>query len=569
LIDGEKKIQVIIAHALSTGVGLQTDKSFGVVMNKQLSLDLFDAHSGALSARLIDPEGNFIHLHSLVKPECEYQYFTELEIWGETVILLGTGLGYHLSKLNFDAVKTIVLIDFYNECVNFCEKRYFEQYKGQIVPVSHSTGNMHLLVDQVLNTGNTIQVIRHPASYYAQKEFYDTFLEVEKKKQNDTNKKSKILILYANFFLQEEIKNAVESCGLKAICFPYRKDMPLLEFEMSLQKTVEQEQPDIVLSVNMLGFDGSGVLTDLLRRKGIPLAVWFVDDPRPVLLHQRQFVSGNMIAFSWEKAYIPFLKSNGFTEVYYLPLATDPGMFSQVPSRLITTKIGFVGSSMGQEFLKTIEHRFIWHKELLPIVIECANAVCLHTDISPLLTFKEKCNNADVRFPYEDLRNETWLQSYIIHYASMLKRKQIMTALKNTGVEIYGDRSGWAELIGPDFLIHEDIDYRKELAGIYRSIGINVNITSCQMKTAVNQRVFDIPACGSFVINDYQEDLFELFDKEETVVYTSTDELIDKCTYYTIHSAERDAISRRARQRILKCHTYVERVRKIVTVVGG
>lgn len=58
---------------------------------------------------------------------------------------------------------------------------------------------------------------------------------------------------------------------------------------------------------------------------------------------------------------------------------------------------------------------------------------------------------------------------------------------------------------------------------------INVNQTSLQMRDAVNQRVFDCPAAGGFVITDNQPDLHEYFDvTREMVTYDSLGELSDK-----------------------------------------
>jgi spore maturation protein CgeB len=105
-----------------------------------------------------------------------------------------------------------------------------------------------------------------------------------------------------------------------------------------------------------------------------------------------------------------------------------------------------------------------------------------------------------------------------------------------------------------------DIDYRGGIADIYRSIAVNINITSCQMPTAVNQRVFDIPLCNGFVINDTQSDLDELFAPDEIVVYKSKEELISKIAFYRARETERRAVTQKTRARILSEHTYAHRV---------
>jgi len=177
------------------------------------------------------------------------------------------------------------------------------------------------------------------------------------------------------------------------------------------------------------------------------------------------------------------------------------------------------------------------------------------------------CADMSIDYPYTDTRNDTWFQSYIIHTASMMKRKALIERLIPYGIELFGDPEGWHTLLGKQVHCFPDIDYRTELASVYRGTMISVNSTSCQMVTAVNQRVFDIPACGGFVISDNQADIAELFAGDEIVVYESCEELIDKIRYYTEQESERVAISQKARSRVLKEHSVALRLRKIVASV--
>ena len=94
-----------------------------------MNLKIFKAQSGMLSAKLVKQDGATIHLHSLVKPEEEWKYFDGLQVWGDRLVLLGTGLGYHLSGI----VKKIphgcrvMLIDYYEELLKNCKKEFFSE----------------------------------------------------------------------------------------------------------------------------------------------------------------------------------------------------------------------------------------------------------------------------------------------------------------------------------------------------------------------------------------------------------------------------------------------------------
>jgi spore maturation protein CgeB len=88
------------------------------------------------------------------------------------------------------------------------------------------------------------------------------------------------------------------------------------------------------------------------------------------------------------------------------------------------------------------------------------------------------------------------------------------------------------------------------------------------MPSAVNQRVFDIPLAGSFVLSDDQKDLRELFDvPKEAVVYESLVDLREKIAYYLAHENERQAIVAAARKRIKSEHTYSDRIKKILQLL--
>jgi len=89
------------------------------------------------------------------------------------------------------------------------------------------------------------------------------------------------------------------------------------------------------------------------------------------------------------------------------------------------------------------------------------------------------------------------------------------------------------------------------------------------MKGAVNQRVFDVPASGGFVLTDAREQLARLFEPErETAVYASVGEIKDRVRHYLDHPAERRRITAAARQRILAHHTYAHRLETVCATMG-
>jgi spore maturation protein CgeB len=150
----------------------------------------------------------------------------------------------------------------------------------------------------------------------------------------------------------------------------------------------------------------------------------------------------------------------------------------------------------------------------------------------------------------------------------MKKRKRIITGLLDQGIETFGDPEGWKRLIGANIKTNPNVDYRNALCDTYRKICVNVNSTSSQMPSAVNQRVFDIPLCGSFVISDKQKDLGEFFDMhKEIVTFETMDDLREKIRFYLSHETERRKIIAAAQLRIKNEHLYVHRIRRILELI--
>jgi spore maturation protein CgeB len=228
-------------------------------------------------------------------------------------------------------------------------------------------------------------------------------------------------------------------------------------------------------------------------------------------------------------------------------------------------RCGFVGTSMGGNFLEEIAAKFIWKPEFGAIVERIAALLLQQPEVEVDRCIDQHDSRSGIPHKAIDEHTRTWLRSYIIHTASMLKRKSVVTRLLESGIETFGDPEGWLELCGTALKVNPDVDYLTGIGDCYRSITVNINITSCQMPTAVNQRVFDVPVSGAFIINDDQKDLEELFSSpDQYTVYHTVDELAEKVEYFSRHEEARDKIVAAARTQILKNHTYTHRLRTLL-----
>lgn len=540
----------------------------------QESLQLFTATSGKPSARVLLNDDTTRHLHSTVNPEAEADYFSDTSFWGNTLIFAGIGLGYHLQKIvdGIPPSAQLVIIDYYEKCIDFVMSTTFANISNPLFHISASNyqekkTDLIELINYIPSC--LIQTIRHPASYDIHPGFYHELCKlilcVAPKPQIKKSAAKKALLFYDNFFLQEECKRALQEInGCAPILFKTGNLTSGIEYETELQKAIQREKPDYILSINMKGFDGKGILSNTALYFDIPVIIWYVDDPHPILLSHQKYLHNRITALCWEKSYIPFLQKLDFNDVSYLPLATDPTLFSSQGLPSPSIDFGFVGSAMGGDYLTNIQKKFLWSDALITIADRSSDILLENPERRISKIIQQASNELSIPIPFSDDRNITWLCSYIIHTASMKKRKIIVTTSIPLGLELFGDPEGWGGLLGNNIIVHPNLDYNTQLCPTYRNIAVNLNITSCQMPSAVNQRVFDIPLAGSFVLSDNQSDLSDLFDLgKEAITYKDRNELKDLVKYYTVNSTARHTIIEAAQKRILHEHTYYHRVKYI------
>lgn len=539
------------------------------------SLQLFPAQNGMLSARVSLPDKTVRHIHSMVDPSIEGKYFKDLTYWGDCIVFAGTGLGYHIEPKikNIPSTAVLIVIEYFDALIAHCKEHVFSGLSNAIVYISASTGAPELSTLIGGRSSESIQIVKHPASFDINKKFYGPLLDKffigkHSRSPSPVKKPTAAIVLYGNFFLEEEIRTALKANDIEPVVFAYNDHSFSMRYEDALMRLIQENRPDFVFSINMKGFDGNTALADITGRLGIPVVVWFVDDPRPIVMHKKPSINSAMIALSWEKSYIKFLESSGFTKVSYLPLATDPALFQRPDPAAPSVPLGFVGTAMVDAFGGKIKEKFLWSDSLAPLAETASDNLLLDPRFSVENSIYGLATKLAITLPFTDEKNLAWLCAYSIHLASMKKRKKIIGGLLDQGIELFGDPDGWKYLLGPRVKTHPDVDYRNFLCDTYRKISINVNITSCQMPSAVNQRVFDVPLAGSFVLSDNQADIHELFDvQKETVVYENLVDLKEKIGYYLAHENERKTIIAAARARIKNEHLYVHRIQAMLRML--
>ena len=112
------------------------------------TLQLFKAQSGMVSAKIVREDGTLLHLHSLVKPEEEGKYFEEISLWGDRIIFLGTGLGYHILPIlkKIPRNTELLFVEYYDELLQHCIGQVLSRTDVIINTISGTTTDLNRII---------------------------------------------------------------------------------------------------------------------------------------------------------------------------------------------------------------------------------------------------------------------------------------------------------------------------------------------------------------------------------------------------------------------------------------
>ncbi len=119
---------------------------------------------------------------------------------------------------------------------------------------------------------------------------------------------------------------------------------------------------------------------------------------------------------------------------------------------------------------------------------------------APLIeTARDMCHS---RYQYTFADDRLTLSFMTYAYSVYRKRKEMAEALLPLGLHIYGSQD-WLTILGDRYAdrFHGVLLY-EQLADVYRSAKVNVNIHSAQLPTALSVRDYDILAAGGCMLSD-------------------------------------------------------------------
>lgn len=172
-------------------------------------------------------------------------------------------------------------------------------------------------------------------------------------------------------------------------------------------------------------------------------------------------------------------------------------------------------------------------------------------------------------------------------------RKQIIKKLEKAGIKVACFGNGWPRgkisleemikifsqtkinlnfanssvMINPKYIIKiffkKRIDKSIKVDNPKNWIG-NMKSLLARGKKQIKDRNFGVPACSSFLLTDYMEDLKEYYEiGKEVVCFKNIEDLIYKIKYYLKHNKKRESIARAGYERTIRDHSYEKRLNEI------
>lgn len=335
--------------------------------------------------------------------------------------------------------------------------------------------------------------------------------------------------------------------------------------------TLRQFKPQVVLSYGLAGLlpmpGDTSAASSLFHEMGAREALLLYDTPMSLGPRLHTLPNDDALICCWDASYVELLRSSGLKHVLHLPLATSLHTFSGEATANGTAS--FVGriyqperAFAGNAALEQIKNRY----------------VSLHLQ-HPSTTYDQLLSMILSELPgtarpgFEAFLKGERATAFLMdcwRYADTAYRREAIRRLDTACPVCVFSNDKSMPLDGNRIILKQEVAYGQELASVYASSAINLNLTNSHLRTAVNQRVFDVPAAGGFLLTDWRAELEELFEIDrEVVCFKSLDELVDKARYYRDREQERARITQRARARVLACHTWKHRAERLLQALNG
>jgi len=471
---------------------------------------------------------NNISLHSLYDPlkeaESWVKYY-EGEIGkAESLLVLGFGLGYHLLELCRVTDRPVTVFE---------PERDVLRKALETVDLSPVLSRIRIITDHsVPPYQHNIAVLQHKPSVTLNHEYFDD-IQAKLRAREAVGRGLRILVVspiyggslpVARYCSSSLIKmghtvELIDNSRFDNALF-YAKDISdskhrynsmIRHLSSFISEAVtarcETFMPDLVLALAQAPLTDECL--DELQRKKVTTAYWFVEDFRFMEYWKNIAACYDFFFTIQQGQFFTELQKAGINNYHYLPMAACPDI----------------------------------HK---PVELSEEEMTCYGSDLS--FVGAGYYNRRHFMRGLLDLDFKIWGSDWDLH-------SDLSRCIQRGGMRIDTD----------------------EIVKIFNASVININLHSSTYHKGINPfgdfinpRTFEIMACGGFQLADRRPALEGLFETgEEIIIFEDLGDLRSKISYYLDNPEERKRIADRGRQRVLREHTYENRMAEMLQVISA
>ena len=331
-----------------------------------------------------------------------------------------------------------------------------------------------------------------------------------------------------------------------------------------LSEQLSRKSYDMVFSVNF-----APVVSEVCKNKGIQYVSWVYDAPLHIRNTEPLKNTCNRIFF------FDRMQADGYAaqgvNAYYMPLAGDVETFGGAKqfaagARAYQTDIALVGKLYQTDYAYYCSPLSNFQRGYLDGILNAQSKVYGGYFLDEMLDEAllaelnqsyAKASGGKVSITKEELE-------FMMACEITGRERYLALALlsKYYRVDLYsGDRDTRLEHVN----YKGYADYYRQMPGIFKGSRINLNISLKIIRTGIPLRVFDVLACGGFLLTNFQAEMPEYFTLgEDFAVYESVEDLYEKTDFYLRHDTERERIARHGFETVSNNYTFRHQLEKIL-----
>lgn len=377
----------------------------------------------------------------------------------------------------------------------------------------------------------------------------------------------KILFIEWASFGNNDMKEAFTAEGHTVVCYPFHNKNPRQDkvLEDHLTSTLRREIPDVVFSFNYYP-----VISNVCKEEAVRYISWIYDSPY-VLLYSCTVINPCNTIYVFDKELYLEFHNAGIQTVHYMPMAANTERLDKiVPSASpYLYDISFVGS------LYTEEHNFFdrmtslsdytrgYLDALMAAQMNVQGYNFIQESLAPIIDDLYHALPMEPNSDGVESKEYLYAQYVINRKITGLERAELIRATaERFPFDLFTPNSSFTV---PNLTNHGIVDPYAGAPVVFKQSKINLNISLRSIKSGIPLRAFEIMGCGGFLLSNFQADFLDDFEPDiDFVYYENREDLVGKIHYYLNHDEERIAIARSGHDKVMKSHTFRQRVREML-----